>query len=279
MLSIIYGLAAALGWGAADYTGGLASRRTGAYRAVLYGEAIGLPFIIVALLGARETLPPIAPLAMATFAGAIGTTGLLLLFHAMENGKMSIAAPVSALMAATLPVLAGTLMQGFPGLLTFLGFVLSLSAIWLISREEGNNSRILAHIRDLRLPLLAGFGFGTYFILVHEAAQQSTYWIMFASRMGGVLIMLVFMAFRHKSWRLSRNAWPVIVLNGFLDVTGNGFYILASQSGRLDVAAVLSSLYPATTVLLAAVLLKERVARSQAIGILMALTAIVFLTI
>jgi drug/metabolite transporter (DMT)-like permease len=279
LLSIIYGLAAALGWGAADYTGGLASRRTGAYRAVLYGEAVGLPFIIFALLGAREALPPIMPLAMATFAGAIGTSGLLLLFHAMENGKMSIAAPVSALMAATLPVLAGTLMQGFPGLLTFLGFVLSLSAIWLISREEGNNSRILAHIRDLRLPLLAGFGFGTYFILVHEAAQQSTYWTMFASRMGGVLIMLVFMAFRRQSWRLSRNAWPVIVLNGFLDVTGNGFYILASQTGRLDVAAVLSSLYPATTVLLAAVLLKERVARSQAIGILMALTAIVFLTI
>jgi drug/metabolite transporter (DMT)-like permease len=279
LLSIIYGLAAALGWGAADYAGGLASRRTGAYRAAFFGEAIGLPFIIVALLGVRETLPPIAPLAMATFAGAIGTSGLLLLFHALETGKMSIAAPVSALMAATLPVLVGMLVQGFPGLLTFLGFVLSLSAIWLISREEGNNSRILAHIRDLRLPLLAGFGFGAYFILVHEAAQQSTYWTMFASRTGGILIMLVFMTVQRKSWRLSRNAWPVVVLNGFLDVTGNGFYILASQTGRLDVAAVLSSLYPAATALLAAILLKERVARSQAIGILLALTAIIFLTI
>ncbi len=279
MLSILYGLAAALGWGAADYTGGLASRRTGAYRAAFFGETLGLPFIIIALLGAREALPSIALLAIATFAGAIGTSGLLLLFHALENGKMSIAAPVSALMAATLPVLVGTLTQGFPGLLTFLGFVLSLAAIWLISREEGNDSHILAHIRELRLPLLAGFGFGTYFILVHEAAQQSTYWTMFASRMGGVLIMLVFMTVQRKSWRLSRNAWPVVVLNGFLDVTGNGFYILASQTGRLDVTAVLSSLYPAATALLAAILLKERVARSQAIGILLALTAIVFLTI
>lgn len=279
MLSILFGLGAALGWGAADFAGGLASRRTGAYRAVLYGEVVGLFFIVFTLLVSRETLPPLIPLAMATFAGAIGTTGLLLLFHAMEIGKMSIATPVSALMAATLPVLAGTLMQGFPGLLTFLGFALSLSAIWLISREEGNNSRILAHIRDLRLPLLAGLGFGTYFVLVHEAAQQSTYWTMFASRTGGILIMVFFMFTRRKSWRVAWVAWPVIALNGFLDVAGNGFYILASQAGRLDVAAVLSSLYPAATVLLAAIVLQERVARSQAIGILLALTAIIFLTI
>jgi drug/metabolite transporter (DMT)-like permease len=279
LLSIIYGLSAALGWGAADFTGGLASRRTGAYRAVFYSEAIGLVFIIVALFVIREPLPVLAPLGMAVLAGALGTTGLLLLFHAMAIGKMSIATPVSALMAATLPVVAGTLLAGFPGLLTFLGFLLSLSAIWLISREEGNHSRILAHISELRLPLLAGLGFGTYFILVHGAAQVSTYWTMLASRIGGVLVMVLFMLARQKSWRVSSKAWPLIALNGFLDITANGFYILASQVGRLDVAAVLSSLYPAATVLLAAILLKERVARSQAIGILLALIAIVLLTV
>jgi uncharacterized membrane protein len=279
LLSIIFGLSSALGWGAADFIGGLAARRTGAYRAVLYGETIGLVFIIGTLLVIREPLPVLAPLGMALFAGAIGTTGLLLLFHAMERGKMSIATPVSALMAATLPVVAGTLLAGFPGLLTFLGFILSLSAIWLISREEGNDSRILAHLSELRFPLLAGIGFGTYFVLVHEAAQVSTYWTMLASRIGGVLVMVLFMLVRQKNWQVSRDAWPLIVLNAFLDITGNGFYILASQVGRLDVAAVLSSLYPAATVLLAAILLKERVARSQAIGILLALVAIVFLTI
>lgn len=279
MLSVIFGLSAALGWGAADFTGGLASRRTGAYRAVLYGEAVGLVFIVAAVLAVREPLPALAPLAMATFAGAIGTTGLLMLFHALENGKMSIATPVSALMAATLPVLAGTLLQGFPGLLTFLGFLLSLAAIWLISREEGSNSRTFAHIRELRLPLLAGIGFGTYFILVHEAAQQSTYWTMLSSRIGGVLVMVAFMLSRRKAWTVLRDAWPLILLNGILDITGNAFYILASQIGRLDVAAVLSSLYPGITVLFAAILLKERVVRSQALGILLALTAIILLTL
>jgi uncharacterized membrane protein len=279
LLSIIFGLGAALGWGAADFTGGLASRRTGAYRAVFYGEFIGLVFIVIALFIIQEPLPNLVPLGLATFAGAIGTTGLLMLFHAIESGKMSIATPVSALMAATLPVLVGTLLEGFPGLITFLGFSLSLSAIWLISREEGNHSRILAHISDLRLPLLAGIGFGTYFILVHGAAQQSTYWTMFASRIGGVGVMIVFMLARRKSWHVSPGVWPWIAVNAFLDIAGNGFYILASQIGRLDVAAMLSSLYPAATVLLAAILLKERVARSQTIGISLALIAIIFLTI
>jgi uncharacterized membrane protein len=91
--------------------------------------------------------------------------------------------------------------------------------------------------------------------------------------------MVVFMLARRRTWRVNRGAWPLIALNAFLDIAGNGFYILASQAGRLDVAAILSSLYPAATVLLAAILLKERVARSQAIGILLALIVIVLLTI
>ncbi|MFZ5912229.1 MAG: EamA family transporter [Chloroflexota bacterium] len=279
MLPIIYGLFAAAGWGAADFTGGLASRRTGAYRTVLYGEVVGLVFIISAVVLTKEARPAWPALALAGTAGAIGTTGLLMLYHALATGKMSIATPVSALMAAAIPVLAGTLMDGFPGMWTFLGFGLSLAAIWLISREAGNNSHILTHISELRLPLLAGIGFGTYFILMHNAAQASTIWPMLASRSGGMLIMLVYIAARQDTWRVTGRAWPYIVLNSLLDVGGNAFYLLASQAGRMDVAAVLSSLYPAATVLMAALILKERVARSQALGILMALLAIVFLTI
>jgi drug/metabolite transporter (DMT)-like permease len=279
LLSIIYGLSAALGWGAADFSGGLAARRTGAYRAVFHSEVIGLVFVIITLIVFREPLPAYALLGIATFAGAFGTLGLLFLFHAMASGKMSIATSVSALMTATLPVVAGSLLEGFPGALAFIGFGLSLSAIWLISRETGNNSRILAHINQLRLPLLAGICFGTYLILINNAAQQSTFWTMLASRTGGILIMVLFILSRRKSLRVLQNAWPFIILSGFLGMIGNGFYILASRTGRLDVTAVLSSLYPAATVMLAAILLKERVARSQSIGILLALLAIIFLTI
>jgi len=279
LLSIIYGLFAAVGWGAADFTGGLASRRTGAYRTVLYSEVVGLVFIISAVILTKEARPGWPALALAGTAGAIGTTGLLMLYHALATGKMSIATPVSALMAAAIPVLAGTLMDGFPGLWTFLGFGLSLAAIWLISREEGNDSHILAHISELRLPLLAGIGFGTYFILMHNAAQTSTFWPMIASRSGGTLIMLLYMTLRQDTWRVTRGVWSYIIINSLLDAGGNALYLLSSQAGRMDVAAVLSSMYPAVTVLMAALILKERVARSQAIGILLALVAIVFLTL
>jgi len=277
LLSIVYGLLAALGWGAADFTGGLASRRTGAYRTVLYGEAVGLVFIIGAVVATKEAHPAWLALALAAAAGAIGTTGLLMLYHALATGKMSIATPVSALMAASIPALAGMLLQGFPGWLTLMGFGLSLAAIWLISREEGNNTRVLVHIRELRLPLLAGIGFGTYFILMHQAAQTALFWPMLASRSGGMWIMLLYIALRRDTWRVTGGAWPYIILNSLLDAGGNAMYLLAARSGRMDVAAVLSSLYPAGTVLLAALLLRERVARSQSLGILLALLAILFL--
>ena len=279
MLSILFSLGAALAWGAADFTGGLASRRTGAYRAALYGEFFGLLFIVATAFFIDEPLPDWPMLLLALAAGGIGTTGLLTLFHSVIHGKMSIAMPVSALLAAALPVLVGSLTEGFPGGVTFLGFVLALAAIWLISQEDGKDNRIQARLSDLRLPLLAGIGFGSFFILMDMAAREATLWPMLASRSGGVIIVAIYMTFRQDSWRLTRDVWPVLVLNGFLDVGGTVFYVLASQAGRLDIAAVISSLFPGSTVILAALLLKERVSRSQTLGILLALAAIGFLTI
>jgi drug/metabolite transporter (DMT)-like permease len=279
LLSIVFGLAAALAWGAADFTGGLASRRTGAYRAALYGEFFGLLFIVAAAFFIRQPLPGWSGLGLATAAGAIGTTGLLTLFHSVVHGKMSIAMPVSALLAATLPVIVGSVIDGFPGIITFLGFFLALSAIWLISQEEGKDGRFLARLSDLRLPLLAGIGFGSFFILMNVAAREEILWPMLASRLGGTLIVATYMLFRRDNWRLERDVLPVLVLNSFLDVGGTAFYVLASQAGRLDVSAVISSLFPGSTVILAALILKERVSRSQFAGILLALTAIVFLTL
>jgi drug/metabolite transporter (DMT)-like permease len=279
LLSIFFALGAALAWGAADFTGGLASRRTGAYRAVFYGESLGLVFIIAAVFFIHQPLPDWPVLALAATAGAIGTTGLLTLFRAVIHGKMSIAMPVSALLAAALPVLVGSFTEGFPGPVTFLGFIFALSAIWLISHEDGKDGRILARLPDLRLPLLAGVGFGSFFILMDIAAREATLWPMLASRTGGTMIVAGYMLFRRDSWRIARDVWPVLVLNAFLDVSGTACYVFASQTGRLDVASVISSLFPGSTVILAALILKERVSRSQFFGIILALIAIVFLTI
>ena len=279
MLSILFGLTSALTWGAGDFTGGLAARRTGAYRAVFYGEAIGLLLLLMAVVATPQPLPDAKSILLSIAAGGLGTTGLLLLYSAMAQGKMSIAGPVSALLAAALPVIVGMITDGFPGYLTFLGFGLALAAIWLVSQSEDGVKDIFTHLSDLRLPLLAGVGFGLYFILMNAATREATLWPMVYSRGAGLLAMALFIIVRRDSFVTVRAAWPVMILNGILDVSGNFFYILAGQTGRLDISAVLSSLFPGSTVILAWIILKERLTRTQWLGILCALIAIILFTI
>jgi drug/metabolite transporter (DMT)-like permease len=280
LLSIIFGLASALSWGAGDFTGGLASRKVGATRAVFYAGLIGLAAILVTAILMNESVPDTRTWIIAALAGILGSLGLILLYHAMAVGLMSIAAPVSALLAAALPVVVGILREGFPGWLTFIGFGFALFAVWMISQGEDGVTDILAHLADLKLPLLAGIGFGFYFVLMHEATNTgSTYWPMVSSRSGGNLLILAYLLISRTSWRIAPAAIPIIILNGILDLSGNFFFVLAGQAGRLDVAAVLSSLFPGATVLLAWVFLKERLARGQWIGIAAALIAIVLMTI
>ena len=279
MTAIILGLTSALAWGAADFTGGLASRKTGAYRAVFYAEILGITVIIVVAIVVWQPIPDVSVWLLAMLAGALGTSGLLLLYHSMTKGLMSIATPVSALLAAVVPVIVGSFIEGSPGLLIFVGFAFALAAVWLISQSQDGIPNLLAHITDLRLPLLAGVGFGLYFVLMHSATRQATFWPMVSSRLGGILIIAFYMTLTRTPWRLDRSATSMIVLNGLLDIGGNLFFVLAGQAGRLDVASVLSSLYPGSTVVLAWVFLRERLSRTQWMGIAAALVAIVLMTL
>ena len=281
MLSIFLGLLAALGWGAGDFTGGIASRKTGAYRTVLYGEVIGIFVLFFVIAIFSEPIPDLRSWMFAMLAGALGTLGLILLYHAMTLGLMSIATPVSALLAAALPVVVGIFREGLPAWTTFIGFGFALFAVWMISQGEDGVTDILSHLADLKLPLIAGIGFGSYFVFMHEATSTgSTIWPMVASRSGGLILITVYMLVTRSSWKVEdASAWPIITLNGILDISGNVFFILAGQMGRLDVAAVLSSLFPGATVILAWIFLKERLSLNQWIGIAAALTAIVLMTI
>lgn len=281
MLSILFGLGAALGWGAGDFTGGLASRKTGAHRAVFYSEIVGLVLLFAAQAIMREKLPTLQSWFFAMFAGAIGTLGLMLLYHSMTLGLMSISAPVSGLLAAMLPVIIGMAREGLPEAPTVAGFVFALAAVWLISQSENGVKDILSHLSDLKLPILAGFTFGLYFVLMHEATSDGgRVWPMIASRTGGTIMIASYMFFSHTSLKVSdKSAWLTLVLNGIFDVGGNVFFVLAGQAGRLDVASVLSSLFSGVTVLLAWIFLKERLTRGQWIGVVLALIAIVLMTV
>jgi drug/metabolite transporter (DMT)-like permease len=279
MLSIIFGLSSALIWGAADFCGGLASRKAKAYQAVLLGEAVGLVALLVVAYNSGERITSWSMLWQCALAGVMGVLGLLLFFQSITKGLMSVAAPVSALMAVVIPVVFGILTSGFPGWLTFIGFLLAMASIWLISQPEGSPTSIRLRLVDLSLPLIAGVSFGIYLILMHRGSQNGLFWPMVTSRTAGVATMLVYALITRQPVTPPKSVWPLIALNGFLDVTGNGFYLLAAHSGRMDVAAVLVSLYPGSTVILAGLLLRERLNRLQWSGILAALAAIVFLTI
>jgi drug/metabolite transporter (DMT)-like permease len=278
LVSILFGALSALSWGSGDFAGGLASRRTGPYRAALYGEAFGLLLLFGVAAYFHEAVTGWDKLLLSAVAGLGGAIGMLILYYAMTHGQMSIAAPVSALFTALLPVAAGTVIDGLPSLAKLAGFVVALVAIWMIAQEEGKKSQLM-RLSDLRLPLFAGLCFGLYFILMHESTRQTLLWPLIVARSTGTLTVIVFVLARRDSWRVRSTVWPLIALNGALDVGGNAFYILAGQYGRLDVAAVLSSLYPGATVILAWLILKERISRIQMLGILAALTAIALMTI
>ena len=280
MLSVIFGLASALSWGAGDFTGGLAARKVGAFRSVFYAEVIGIVLLFIIVGATGEPMLSSRSAVFALIAGALGTIGLMLLYHAMATGVMSIAAPVSALLAAMLPVVVGMFTEGLPDFLTLIGFGFALFAVWMVSQSEGGVKDILSHLSDLKLPLLAGIGFGLYFVLMHEATNSGgAFWPMIFSRTGGITLITIYLLITRTEWKIELSSLPIIAVNGILDLGGNFFFILASQAGRLDVASVLSSLFPGATVVLAWVFLKERLNRNQWIGIAAALIAIVFMTI
>lgn len=270
LATVIFGLAASLCWGSGDFTGGLASRRSNASSVVLAAYAVGFVLMVALALIWQEPFPVPADLLWGGLAGVASVLGLLCFYSALSSGKMGITAPVSAVLTAMLPVLFSAFTSALPTLLQVGGFVLALLAIGLISRPE----RTTGPSRGIGLAVLAGCGFGCFFILISRVHPGAVFWPLAAARLTSVLVLLVVLLLRRQPLLPGRIVAPLVVLAGNLDAIGNAFFVLAAHSGRLDVAAILSSLYPAATVGLSALVLRERVTRVQALGILLALLAI-----
>jgi drug/metabolite transporter (DMT)-like permease len=283
LFSILFGILSAGTWGAADFIGGLASKRTSPYRVLFLAEIAGLvPFIVLALL-LHEPIPAAADMLLGAGSSLVGLGGLLMLYRALASGQMIIAAPVSALFAAIIPVVFGFFALGIPSFATLIGFSLAFAAVWLISQTDLTDGRSprkgLRNLADLRLPLLSGLFFGSYFLIIHRATLNAFFWPLVAARLAGFVMFGLFALLTRQPALPPREVWGLCIINGMIDIAGNGFYILSAQAGRLDVAAVLSALYPASTVLLAWVVLKERINSLQVLGVLLAFIAIVLFTL
>jgi drug/metabolite transporter (DMT)-like permease len=270
LAAVIFGLASALCWGAGDFSGGLATKRAPVFGVLAIGQASGLLLLIVLALVWGESMPALTDLGWGLAAGIAGAVGLAALYRALAVGQMGMVAPLSAVLTAALPALFSALTEGLPGALKLGGFGLALLSIWLVA---GTDSSVESRA-GLGLALLAGCGFGVFFILVHRAGANAVFWPLCAARVGSLAFVLPMALGRGGLARPDRRLLTLVLLSGALDVAGNAFFVLAGQAGRLDVAAIISSLYPASTVLLAALLLGERVLRVQFVGILAALVAI-----
>ncbi|GIK29078.1 MAG: DMT family transporter [Anaerolineae bacterium] len=276
LLAALLGLASGLLWGTGDFFGGVASRRISAYTVVFYGQIIGTAMLLVIVLLIGLPLPSAGDLALGSGAGIFGAVGLLFFYRALSTSKMSAAAPVTAVMAAAIPVVFGFALEGMPQIVQIIGMGLAFAAIALIAREGGGRTTAFS---ELRLPLLAGFGFGMYLVLIARASGDSALWPIVAGRFTSITIVGVI------GWRLGKLPRPnraelrLIAASGVFDTLGNTLYGLSAQVGRDAVAAVLSSLYPAATVTWAWVLLKERLRKHQLIGVAFALAAVVLIAL
>jgi len=216
-------------------------------------------------------VPNIFSLAAGGLAGVTGIIGLAALYKGLADGQMGIVAPLAAVTTAALPVLLGIFLEGMPSGLHIMGFFIASAAIWLLSVPEKSQK---FQWRQISLPITAGVFLGLSLIFIDQAAEQTVLWSLVVARIAAIaVLMALLLIFRKGSMPPKRN-YPIVCLVGIFDTGGYTFYALAASTGRLDTAAVLACMYPATTVILAWLLLKERLSRRQWIGVIAAFAAI-----
>lgn len=301
--NILFALAAAATWGGGDFSGGMGVKAAGgttagALRVVVIAHASSLAVLLAILWLQHASLPHGAPLAWGLVAGVTAGISLTAFYIALARGAMGGSAALSGLLAAAIPAAVSTVLEGVPTSLRIVGFVLALAAIWLIAAgpspesehavdgsEPSESSRM-----TLVLALVGGIGFGIYFVALRLANPLGVLEPMAVARSGSLVttvLLLVAVSVRSKSasgvqtqpTKLTRMALMWALGVAVLDTGGNLLFIAATRTGRLDIAAVLASLYPASTILLAAWHLHERPTRRQLAGMAIALGAVVMITI
>lgn len=267
------GLSSSIALGSGDFGGGWASRRAPVLGVSLVVQVVGFVVTLGAALMVREAIPEVGSLALALVAGALGVVGIVALYHGLAVGRMGVVAPVTGVLAAIVPVAAGFLLQGLPPPAVWAGIALAVVAVVLVSRAAG----VEGGRSGIEFGLAAGLGIGLYTVFLGLIPEGAVLWPLAVMKATALFVLFAVIGIGRGAWRVPRPVLPVAIAVGVCDMLGNGLFLLAAQIGDLAVAAVLTSLYPATTVILAAVLLHERITRSHVAGIAAAIGAIVLI--
>jgi drug/metabolite transporter (DMT)-like permease len=268
-------LLSAASWGAGDFLGGLASRKLNQFQVLLLTTCSSLTLMAVLALLWGEHLPTGKDIFIALLAGICGSLGLAALYKGLSLSNAALVSSVAGVVGAIIPTLVGVFIEGMPGMPHLIGYGLSIAGIWLVTRSEDENGM---HVRQgLGLALMAGIGFGGFLAIIAQVQSGQIFAPLVFSKLASLTVALILLRTR-KLPVPKLSASPVAIWSGFLDAGGNFLYLLATQFTRLDIAAVLSSLYPAGTVLLSTMFLKEKLSRAQWLGVGVCLAAIGMIT-
>jgi uncharacterized membrane protein len=264
-----YGLAAVLAWGTSDFLGGYATRRANAFLFSTVVNVGGLLVVGTLASATHAAFPSGRSAAWIVAAGISGGISLSVFYRALSSGRMGLTAPVAAVLSAAIPTFFSMFTEGLPGKIPALGFVLAAAGLWLITRSEGGNAP-----EGIGLAVLAGIGFAGFYLCIRQAGDGAVLWIATLTRAGGLVItaLVVLLLRNFRDITAAGVRWGV--LTGCIDSLGTILFVHASRTGRLDEAVVISSLYPAVTVLLARFVLKEHLTRWRLVGLLAALAAV-----
>ena len=286
--NILLALAAALLWGGGDFSGGMGVKTLGgstgaALRIVILSHVTSLSVLMVIGSLRAVPFPHGTVLAWGITAGVLGGLSLTAFYIALSRGAMGASAAVSGLLAAAIPAAVSIVSEGSPGPLRLAGFLVAGAAIWLIAAGPGSAAGSNKG-GTMGLAVAAGTGFGLYFVALKMASSAGPVWTMAMARIGSlavcsVLLLGISLKDRTVKIRITWKAFQWVLLTAVMDTSGNMLFVAATRAGRLDVAAVLASLYPASTILLAAWMLKEQPTRTQGAGMLVAAAAVVMITL
>jgi drug/metabolite transporter (DMT)-like permease len=278
-VAVVLALASAVVYGAADFLGGLASRRTSVFGVVAMSQVIGL-VALLALLPSLGGPVDAADLGWGAASGLAGAAGLMIFFRTLARGVMSVVAPVTAVTAAAVPVFVGLLGGEAIGVRAAVGIALALAAVVLVSAESGLSALRTARPAALAPALLAGSMFGLFFVLLDRTSSEAGLTPLVTARLASVALVVAIALAGGQSLRVTRAALPLVALSGIGDMSANALFLLATQAdGQLAITGVLASLYPVSTVILAQILLRERLVGAQVAGLFSAVAAVVLITL
>jgi len=272
-LAIALGLLAATFYGAADFLGGVATKRTSIFAVMIISQAIGIALILIALPFFPSDVRSTDYL-WGALGGLCGALGLALLYHALSIGKMGVVSPITAVLAAATPVVVGVVRGERLTLLQIIGIAVAIVAIVLISFSTEENGQLEFSTEGVREAIASGVILGGFYVFLSLSGKSAGLHPLLAARLMSTGLLLAIALLARQSIKPSRDVLPLVIGGGTLDMTANALYVLATFRGYLSIVAVLTSLYPASTVFLARIVLHERLQAQQKIGVVCALAGV-----